>query len=99
MAKPLVLSDSHGKYFHQHFADLVDVKFQSGAKIEELWNLFSDSIHGRKVRDRSLIMAWGGTGFRGGGQGALAPAPQDITPTSGTILGSGHYATNNNRHS
>ena len=51
MSKPLVLADSQGKYFDGYLAvHDVDVLFWSGAKIQDLWDLFAGDIKGRKVR-------------------------------------------------
>ena len=50
-SKPLVLADSQGKYFDGHLAvHDIDVLFHSGAEIQDLWDLFSEDIKGRKVR-------------------------------------------------
>ncbi len=51
MSRPLVLSDSQGKYFDGHLKiHGVDVLFHSGAKIQDLWDLFAEEIKDRKVR-------------------------------------------------
>ncbi len=56
VSKPLVLADSQGKYFEGHLAAYnVDVRFQSGLKIQEIWGLFQDEMKGRKVRILIII--------------------------------------------